>query len=350
MAKILYGVAGEGMGHAFRSKALIEELSKEHRIKVVASDRGYNLLSEKFDTTKIDYFRIIYRKNKVAHLLTVLNNLARFPVIFLRSRRISGIIKSFKPDIAITDFEPLTDYYAYFSKIPVISIDNMHAITNASHDNIPKKYNFSIWASKLIVNSFVIKADRFFINAFFSCRLTEKNSALIKPLLRNSIFKAKTSDKGHILVYQTSKSNKKLLKEMRNVSQKFIVYGFDEDRQLGNIVMKKTSEKGFLEDLASCKAVITNGGFTLISEALCLKKPILSIPIKNQFEQTLNAIYLEKLGYGMLAEESSADIIKKFIKNIPQYSNKLKNYKKYNNNGAIRKIDAAIRNLTGKTK
>ena len=133
------------------------------------------------------------------------------------------------------------------------------------------------------------------------------------------------------------------IKELRKINEKFFVYGFEEDKNLGNVILKNFNEKEFLQDLNSCKAVITNGGFMLISEALYLKKPILSIPVKKHFEQTLNAIYLERLGYGMFGKETSKEIINKFIKKIPLYRNKLKNYKKYDNKEAIRKISDAIK-------
>jgi UDP-N-acetylglucosamine:LPS N-acetylglucosamine transferase len=36
----------------------------------------------------------------------------------------------------------------------------------------------------------------------------------------------------------------------------------------------------------------------MISEALFYGKPVLSFPIKNAFEQFLNAFYVDRLGYG----------------------------------------------------
>ena len=63
-----------------------------------------------------------------------------------------------------------------------------------------------------------------------------------------------------------------------------------------------------MQYLKQTKAIITNGGFTVISEALYLKKPIFSIPIKNQFEQALNAKFVEKLGAGVYKTSCSSVI------------------------------------------
>ena len=38
--KILYGVAGEGMGHATRSRVVLDELVKEHEVRIVTSGRA----------------------------------------------------------------------------------------------------------------------------------------------------------------------------------------------------------------------------------------------------------------------------------------------------------------------
>jgi UDP:flavonoid glycosyltransferase YjiC (YdhE family) len=39
----------------------------------------------------------------------------------------------------------------------------------------------------------------------------------------------------------------------------------------------------YLEELKACKAIIATAGFTLMSEALYLKKPYLALPLKGQF-------------------------------------------------------------------
>ena len=48
--KILYGVVGEGMGHAMRSRVILEHLvGQEHEIEIMASGRAVDFLSKRFD-------------------------------------------------------------------------------------------------------------------------------------------------------------------------------------------------------------------------------------------------------------------------------------------------------------
>jgi uncharacterized protein (TIGR00661 family) len=64
----------------------------------------------------------------------------------------------------------------------------------------------------------------------------------------------------------------------------------------GNVIFKKFSSSGFIKDLSECKAAILNGGFTGISEAVYMKKPVLIVPVKNQFEQIFNGETVKEMG------------------------------------------------------
>ena len=81
------------------------------------------------------------------------------------------------------------------------------------------------------------------------------------------------------------------------------VYGYDRtEGQEGNVVFMQKSEEGFLRLLEGCSYVIQGGGHTLMTEALHLGKPILTLPLKAMVEQRFNALYIERLGYGMQAD------------------------------------------------
>ena len=105
----------------------------------------------------------------------------------------------------------------------------------------------------------------------------------------------------------------RVLKQMG--SEKFVVYNKKRSYQDGNIAYKGISIEGFIEDLASCKAVLCNGGY-LVSEALFLGKPILSIPIVNSFDQILNSVYLDRLGYGQFSRRFTASEIGRFLARV----------------------------------
>jgi uncharacterized protein (TIGR00661 family) len=132
-------------------------------------------------------------------------------------------------------------------------------------------------------------------------------------------------------MYQTSAtltSVKEILHQLPGIT--FYVYGFNKDEKDKNVIFKTFSEAGFVKDLASARAVISNGGFSLISEAVYLHKPVYSFPIAGQFEQFMNAAYIDKLGYGRHFPSLEADDLKTFLKDEPRFR---KNLSTYSQNG-----------------
>jgi uncharacterized protein (TIGR00661 family) len=66
MARILYGVCGEGMGHAIRSSILIRYLKNNNDIFIVAGNKAYTFLNKEFENViKIESPRLIYSKGEV---------------------------------------------------------------------------------------------------------------------------------------------------------------------------------------------------------------------------------------------------------------------------------------------
>jgi uncharacterized protein (TIGR00661 family) len=45
--RILYGVVGEGMGHAMRSRVLLDHLVQNHQVQVVVSGRAHDYLQQR---------------------------------------------------------------------------------------------------------------------------------------------------------------------------------------------------------------------------------------------------------------------------------------------------------------
>ena len=81
--------------------------------------------------------------------------------------------------------------------------------------------------------------------------------------------------------------------------------------------------------------MIAGGGFSLLSECVYLHKPALSIPVAGQFEQTLNARYLERLGYGEYAEAPSAEAVTGFLERLGDHERRLEGYSQDGNDEAL---------------
>ena len=348
---IFYCICGEGMGHAIRSSVIIDRIKDKYDVYIFSSDRAYKYLNEKFDNVyKIGGFNTVYINNKVNNTKTLINALKRNPLnikegyeeLYKKARKLS-------PDVIVTDFEIYATMVSKLLSIPLISLDNIHMITQTAID-YPPKHQGEMLKAKGVIKSYVIKPKIHILTSFFYPKIKPKKRAVLyPPVIREDILKLEPTIEDHIIVYQTSKESVKLVEQLKSLNEKFIVYGFNKDEVDKNLTYKLFNENEFYNDLASAKAVICNGGFTFISEAISLKKPIYSVPAIGNFEQTLNGFYVQKLGYGEYHEEMSPKKVEKFLKRLPKYQEKLAKVKKTNNDGIVNELIYRIEKYSKKS-
>jgi uncharacterized protein (TIGR00661 family) len=341
MANILYGVNGEGAGHSTRSKEIIRHLqSQGHTVHVASFDRGLRNLSDVCDVTEIFGLRFAFVNNRVRYKRTVATNLLTARQAVASLKRLSQLVDDRTVELIITDFEPLTCHLGHKRRLPVISIDNQHCLTNTDV-SYPKQYRRDAAAAKLVTRLMTPRANAYLATTFFTPRVTKKNTFLVPPILRDEIIKARPSEGEHVLVYVTSPAPA-LAKLLGSVRCKFVAYGFGREDEDGNVLYKAPSMNGFFEDLTSAKAIIANAGFSLVTEALHLAKPYLAVPVAHQFEQIFNAYYVQKMGYGAFWEELSKERIESFLYNLPLYREKLAVYPRQDNTELFTKHDELI--------
>jgi uncharacterized protein (TIGR00661 family) len=328
---ILYGVPGEGMGHATRSKVVIDFLLKNHNVQVVSSSRAYQYLNKVFPgrVHEIEGMHFAFKDSEVSKRGTFVLNLKNAPkLLFQNFGEYLALKKNFKANLVISDFETFSTLYAKRYQLPLISIDNMQVINRCHLDiKIPSDEKINYKLSNSIVKVKVPQADHYFITSFFETKTKKENTTIVPPIVREAILNAKNTSGNHILMYQTSSKQSDVVEVLHQIPEyTFFVYGFNKDLIDKNIVFKSFSEVGFVNDLASAKAVIANGGFSFISEAVYLKKPVYSFPLKNQFEQFVNAAYIDKSGYGRHFASLNADYLKAFLYDLSKFSQNLLNY------------------------
>ncbi|MBI5073410.1 hypothetical protein HZA99_06350 [Candidatus Woesearchaeota archaeon] len=347
MATIFYGVAGEGNGHALRAHLLIEHLKKKNTVHVFSHGKGYRYLKKFYPVHRILGFHMYYINNTVSSVLTGGINLLKFPLMLLASLRYPAFFLRHNPDLAITDFEPFCLYWAKIFRVPCISIDNQHNITNTAIEDIPSQKISELY-SRAVIHGFVPFPAETLIISFFFPSLIKKNTTLLPPLIRHEIQelkKKKYQTNGHIFVYQTSPSYTKLISVLKQIDRTFILYGFNREEIVGNLQFKRFNDNEHLVDLATADAVIINGGFTTLSEALYLEKPIFAIPVHRQFEQILNGYYLDKLGYGVTVPEITAENFTLFLDNKEHYRKNIQKIHWDENKAFFEKLDITIENF-----
>lgn len=342
--RIFYCVCGEGMGHAIRSSVIIDRIKKHYDVYIFSHDRAYEYLNEKFDHVyRIGGFNTVYINNKVNNIKTLISAIERNPTnIKVGYQELYKKARKLSPDVIVTDFEIYATIVSKLLQIPLISLDNIHMITQAKI-SYPPKHQTEMLKAKGVIKGYVVRPKFHIMTSFFFPKVRQnKNAVIYPPVIREEIFKLKPTVGDHIIVYQTSKESLELVKKLKAIDEKFIVYGFNMEKTDGNLTYKLFNEDEFYDDFASAKAVICNGGFTFITEAITLKKPIYSVPAIGNFEQTLNAHYVQKLGYGEYHEKMSVKKLRIFLKRLKKYQAKLNNVKIYNNDGIVRELEYRI--------
>ena len=350
--RILYGVVGEGMGHATRSCVILRHLVKSHDVQIVVSGRAHAFLRKTFpdlEVHEIAGLNMVYEDNEVQRRRTALDFIKKLPGFADNFETMTRLAEGFRPELVVSDFESFAYLYAKKHDLPVLSIDNMQIINRCELDvDIPDEEQASWQLAKTVVKAKLPHCDHYLITTFFFPPLRKARTSLFPPILRDAVLDAPRATGEHVLVYQTSDTFHDLVPTLQRLPGRFYVYGLKRDEVLGNVTLKGFSEDGFVRDLASARAVLAGGGFSLMGEAVYLGKPMLSVPLKGQFEQTLNALYLQKLGYGEYHRELSERAIAEFLQRAPDYAKNVATHKQDRNRAIFAKLDELIAEIQQK--
>lgn len=345
--KILYGVTGEGLGHAMRSRVVLEHLVRAgHEIEIMASGRAAAFLGKRFEgVNTIHGLHMILEENRVRPGKTLWSNVLKGVMgVPGNIGAYFDLISAFQPEVVITDFESWSYYFGRTHRLPILSIDNMQVIHRCElPKDIIEGNEVSFQLTKTFIKAKLPSCDAYFITSFFRPPPRKENTYLFQPILRPEILAATPTDGDHLLIYQSG-PNAALQTALAATGLECRIYGMrpglTEELREGQLRFLPFSEDGFIADLASARAVIAGGGFTLMGEAVFLHKPMLALPLEGQFEQWLNAKYLEREGYGMFTVTlDDPTVLPRFVERVPEYAKALASYRQSDNAEILAAVD-----------
>lgn len=341
--RVLYGVNGEGMGHATRSYVVIQSLLKEHDVRVVASGQAFRFLGDRLP--RVDEVMgpsFAMEEGEIQRWATIRQN------VTVTSRELPDtvnrwmkVIDEWLPEVVITDFEPLAGIYARTSRIPLVCVDNVHMVDRCRHDHeIIGGHRQDFLMAKMVTRAMVPTAGDYVVLTFFKAPIARGRTTLVPPIVRPEIVAATPERGEHLLVY--SSGEHELMEALERTGLPCRVYGMRggpaEDTVKGNIEFRPRSNEGFIEDLRTARAIVTGGGFSLLSEAVYLGKPALSVPLHGQFEQIMNARYLDRERFGMFADQVTSEVLDQFLGRLDEYDESLAAYEQDGNTVALETI------------
>jgi uncharacterized protein (TIGR00661 family) len=252
--------------------------------------------------------------------------LAAAPFILRREQLLHTLslrVEAFAPDLAVTDFEPLLPRVARRLGIRALSLDHQHFLHAMDMSVLPPTLRRKALFLRPTVKMFCPSADRHLVSSFF--RYPQRRGAdacqQIGVLLRQDLRNATPKVGESLLVYMRRDGAADWLDTLAQMDCPVTVYGTGQTGCVGNLAFKPISAQGFIEDLASCRALLTTAGNQLVGEALALRKPILTVPEKGNFEQQLNGFFLNRSGFGLSVDSDALTIplLQDFLAHEAQY-------------------------------
>lgn len=303
--KILYGVQGTGNGHITRARAMAEAFLQFPGLEVqwLFSGRPPEKLfaMEAFgDYWWREGLTFVHKAGKIDQIATA----KQLNVSRLRKDIRDLPVQDF--DLVISDFEPVTAWAAKKRKRPSLGLGHQYA------------FNFAIptprfgWTARAIMKMFAP------VQLSLGMHWHHFGHPILPPIAQPHVQSDATLQE-HVLVYLPFEHAEPLLHQLAQLPHSFVVYGLPTELPVAdNIELKAPSVEGFRNDVATSRAVICNSGFELIAETLTLGKPILTRPLKGQFEQEANAMALKELQLAKVVEQMDAVTIGRWLQEHPR--------------------------------
>ncbi|QDU55363.1 glycosyltransferase family protein [Aeoliella mucimassa] len=334
MSTIFYSVMGEGRGHAARARTVVEELRHRHRIVLYSSHDALEFLWKQYENAadvevrSIEGLKFHYTEKRLNLYKTISSGLSLWMRVEKLLEPLVEAIKQEKPDLVISDFEPLVARAAHRTNVPVLSFDHQHFLLAYDLSILPTQLRWWARSMRLAVWMFGIGQQKTMVSAFYSPPLKRGYEDVVQvgPLLRPTIRQRETSDQGFLLSYLRRQTPEATVRKLGSLGLPVRIYGLGKRPPQGNAEFFEVDEHSFTESLVTCKAVVAAAGNQLLGEALYLGKPFFAMPERKHFEQRINACFLKELGGGDWAyvervEQSQLDA---FMANIEMYRENLK--------------------------
>jgi len=330
MAKFFFSMSGEGRGHATRVRAVIEQLRHAHEITVLAPGHAYKFLSPLYADTDVRVLPIpglLFQYNDAKKLdarRTVGAALQYLRGFGQLRREVEALLKQERPDLVVADFEPSLPRAAKRLGIPFVSLTHQHFLLTYNLSSLPFYLRAHASYMRGVVGAYYSGQKHTIVSSFYfpPLRAGLRNVTQVGVMLRPEIRFATPTDDGYIVAYLRQFAGKNVLDGLMAIGRPVRVYGLGERPVQGNLTFHAISEEKFIADLISCSALVATSGNQLVGEALFLGKPCFVMPEARNYEQYMNAHFLQQSGAGAWAELEKVrpEELRNFVERLDQYA------------------------------
>ncbi|MBC8052648.1 MAG: glycosyl transferase [Sphingobacteriaceae bacterium] len=286
--KILYAIQGTGNGHLSRAMDIIPCLQKHGEVDILVSGIQGDLSLPFPITYQYRGLSFIFGKSGGVNLWKTFarTNIRRF-------------VKNFNDlpldqyNLIINDFEPVSAWACYFKSKGCVGLSHQAAVLTEGYavpDSVDR-------IGKLILEHYAPA------NTKYGFHFSGDGENIFTPVIRGQVRGHQVSNEGHYTVYLPSYDDKRLIKQLsvyENVNWEIFSKHNKKEYRSKNITIYPINNERFTASMASSAGVLCGAGFETPAEALFLGKKLLVIPMKNQYEQHLNAAALKAMGVQVL--------------------------------------------------
>ncbi|MGB0347328.1 MAG: glycosyltransferase family protein [Balneolaceae bacterium] len=303
--KILYGVQGTGHGHISRARVVLPKLREIAEVDVLISGYNFHMDLDGEIQYKARGISLTYDSKGSVDILETAMNLQ--PVKFIQDVQSTPVEEY---DFVVNDFEPVTAWAAQAAGIPCVAISHQAAFIS---QKVPRPTKKSMMAEGVMkhfapcthpIGSHYLRYDNF----------------IEPPIIRQQIKDLNPSLGDHITVYLPAFDHETLCSIFnKNPQIQWHIFSptCEKEYHKNNVWVRPVGKDTFLASFESCLGVVSSTGFETTSESMFLGKKLLTIPIRNQYEQLSNAAALEELGGYIVynINSSFSDIVNDWLEN-----------------------------------
>ena len=296
--RILYAIQGTGNGHLSRAIEILPALQQRGEVDVLVSGTQVELklpLPVKYRLHGLSFifgekggidFSKTWKTNRVSRFWNEVTELPLDDYTHI-----------------ISDFEPVSCWAARYRKRFCLGLSNQLAVLAPE---APKPKERDTLGEAILKNYAPV-------NDGIGFHFQSYNPSIYTPIIRKSVRELQPTTGDYYTVYLPAHSDDALLKvllKLPDAQWQVFSKRCTSPQKVKNVHIQPIDANSFMESMASCKGLITAGGFATPAEALYLNKKLLVVPMKNQYEQQCNAVALKQMG---------VTVLKKFKpKRVPQ--------------------------------
>lgn len=302
-SKIFYAVQATGNGHVSRAQQLYPYLQQFGEVDFFISGNNANLDFKLPIKYRSKGCSLHYSKCGGLNYFDVVKNIK--PYMMYRDAKSLPLEKY---DIIINDFDFVTSLACKLKRLPSVQLGHQASFQSDATPRPDKKSAMG----ETILKHYAHATNH------IGFHFQKYDSFISPPVIKEEFINAQPTDLKHVSVYLPSFQKHCLLEafiKLPHIQFHWFLDSVESIRTEKNITYYPINQALFNKSLLSCHGLITGGGFETPSEALYLGKKLISIPIKNHYEQQCNAAAAKQMGVKVLQDvgDDFADIVEKWF-------------------------------------